>query len=49
MELWKDINNYKGIYQISNLGNCTLQKIADKYNIGKTSISRVIRHENWNS
>ena len=26
MEIWKDINNYKGIYQVSNLGNVKSMK-----------------------
>ena len=32
MEIWKDINNYEGLYQISNEGN--VKSLDKSYNVG---------------
>lgn len=38
-EIWKDIPNYEGLYQVSNLGNIkSLSKIIERKNGYKLSI-----------
>ena len=39
-EIWKDINNYEGIYQISNLGNV---RSLDREQIDINGIKRVFK------
>lgn len=40
MEIWKDIPNYKGYYQVSNLGNV---RSLDRFIISKNGIKRFIK------
>ena len=43
MEVWKDIENYKGIYQVSNYGNVkSLNRVIDRNVVGKLPISERI-------
>ena len=40
MEIWKDIKNYEGYYQVSNFGNIRSLHKRNKYNLMKLPIKR---------